>query len=109
VKPSGQEDKQCKSRIGRLLSCFVLSLRNQEDLMSQVSDLRAAIAQMGTDLGEAITRVEAKIANLGEVDPDLTADIASMREASMKLDALAADPAAPEPAPVPAPEPEATP
>lgn len=59
--------------------------------MGQTEDLRSAVSQLGTDLSEAVSRVEAKIDSLGEVDPDLTADIAAIREASTKLDALAAD------------------
>jgi hypothetical protein len=59
--------------------------------MAQIDDLRAAIAQVGTDLGEAVSRVEAKITELGEPDPDLTADIANLRSVSSQLDSLVAE------------------
>lgn len=67
----------------------------KERLMGQVEDLRAAIAQVGTDLGEAVARVSDKIDSLGEPDPDLSADIANLQGISSQLDALAADEAPP--------------
>lgn len=71
--------------------------------MSQTSDLKEAVSQLGVDLGEAISRVEAKIVELGLPDPDLSADIAAIKNVSAALDGLVAAPApapAPEPAPV---------
>lgn len=68
-------------------------LRRQ--IVAQTEDLRAAVAQLGTDVGEAIARVEAKISSLGEPDPDLTADIAAIKDASARLDRLAEEPAPP--------------
>ncbi len=59
-------------------------------LMAQVDDLRAAISQVGVDLGEAVARVQAKIEELGEPDPDLTADIANLQSISTQLDSLVA-------------------
>ena len=69
----------------------------QETFMAQIDDLRAAIAQVGVDLGEAIARVEARVAALGDPDPDLTADIAALQDVSARLDGLQASPAEPEP------------
>src|SRR5687768_13265839 len=60
-----------------------------EILMTQNEDLNAAIAQVGTDLGEAVTRIEAKLA---EADVDLTDEIAQLRGYSDQLDGLGADP-----------------
>jgi ABC-type transporter Mla subunit MlaD len=69
-------------------------------IVAQIDDLRAAIGQLGVDLGEAIARVEAKIAELGEPDADITADIQKIRDVSAALDDLVASPAPPEePAP----------
>lgn len=72
------------------LALLVVALILEWRLMAQVDDLRSAISQLGTDLSEAIARVETKISELGEPDPDLTNDIAAIREASAKLDSLAA-------------------
>lgn len=65
--------------------------------MSQVDDLRAGIAQVRVDLSEAVDRVMAKIAELGDVDPDLSADIAALGEIGASLDALVAAPVVEEP------------
>lgn len=87
-----------------VITCMLTDIK--EALVAQTEDLRAAIGdladhqrQLGVDLGEAVDRVEAKLAALGEPDPDLTADIASIRgvsdqlaDASSRLDALAAGP-----------------
>jgi hypothetical protein len=62
-----------------------------EKLMSQTEDLRTAIAELGTDLGEAVTRIEAKLA---DADVDISAEIAQLHAFGDSLDALAADPAA---------------
>ena len=67
------------------------ALEQQEQMMGQFDDLRTAIGQLGTDLSEAVSRVETKIAALGDPDPDLSADIEALRAASAQLDALAAD------------------
>src|SRR5215207_5857677 len=91
-----------------------------DDLRSGIAQVSANVAQVGVDLGEAVTRVEAKIRELGEPDPDLTADIAALTAAgtqlsdvSGQLDALAATPPSPvagpgEPAPT-VPPPQTTP
>ena len=84
--------------IALLAACIGVSLYQGVRILSQVEDLRTAIGQLGTDLGEAIARVEAKLIAAGDPDPDLTADIAAIKEASTRLDALAADPVV-EPAP----------
>jgi hypothetical protein len=70
----------------------------QERFMTQIDDLRAAIAQVGTDLGEAIARVDAKVSSLGEPDPDLTADIDALKAVSASLDNLVAESPAEPPA-----------
>lgn len=66
-------------------------IRTQRETMSQIEELRSAISQLGTDLLEAVQRVEQKIGELGQPDPDLSADIAAIREMSTRLDSLAAD------------------
>ncbi len=70
--------------------------------MGQTEDLKTAVAQLGVDFTEALARVEAKVAELGEPDPDLSADIAKLKEISVGLDALVAAPVVPEPEPDPA-------
>jgi outer membrane murein-binding lipoprotein Lpp len=80
-----------------LILCITNNMKGR--LVSQVDDLRSAVAQLGVDLGEAVARVEAKVAELGDPDPDLTADIAAIRDASARLDALVASPVEPEPDP----------
>jgi hypothetical protein len=91
------------------ISILLLFIRINEDyqgrkaIMGQYEDLKATIAQVGVDLGEAVGRVEAKIASLGDPDPDLTADIEALRSVSTQLDALAADPAPTPPTPEPVP------
>lgn len=60
-------------------------------IMAQIDELRSAIAQLGTNLGDAVARVEAKIASLGDPDPDLSADIANLQMMSSQLDDLADD------------------
>lgn len=59
--------------------------------MAQIDDLRAAIAQVGTDIAEAVDRIQARLAALGEPDPDLSADIARLGELSSQIDALGAE------------------
>lgn len=65
--------------------------------MGQVDDLRAAIAQVATDLQEATDRVLAKIAELGEPDADLSAEITNLGDISARLDGLVAGEVPPEP------------
>lgn len=85
-----------------VLSVTLTRLTNlRRSLMGQFEDLQAAVGQLGTDLNEAVARVEAKIAELGEPDPDLTAQLAAIRDASTRLDALAAEPPPPQPEPDP--------
>lgn len=74
---------------------WMLSIEGK--LMGQYEDLKATIAQVGVDLGEAVGRVEAKIAALGDPDPDLSSDIAALQGISQQLDALASDPVPPTP------------
>jgi hypothetical protein len=57
--------------------------------MANIDDLNAAITQLSIDLGEAVTRIEAKIA---AGNPDLQPEVDAIRAASATLDALAADP-----------------
>lgn len=63
----------------------------EENLVAKIDDLRTAIEQVGTNLAAAVTRVEAKIAELGEPDPDLTADIARLQDIGTQLNDLADD------------------
>ncbi len=68
----------------------LFGLDQMEDrLMAQIDDLRAAIEQVGTNLAAAVGRVEEKIAELGEPDPDLTADIARLQDIGAQLEDLA--------------------
>ena len=93
-----------------VLAVMLTRLTNlRRSLMGQFEDLQAAVGQLGTDLNEAVARVEAKIAELGEPDPDLSAQLSAIRDASTRLDALAAEPPPPQPEPGPAPEPEPEP
>ena len=93
-----------------VLSVLLTRLTNlRRSLMGQFEDLQAAVGQLGVDLNVAVARVEAMIAELGEPDPDLSAQLAAIRDASERLDALAAEPPPPQPEPGPAPEPEPAP
>lgn len=68
----------------------LFGLDQMEDrLMAQIDELRTAIEQVGTNLSAAVTRVEEKIAELGEPDPDLTADIARLQDIGSQLEDLA--------------------
>lgn len=80
-------------------------------LNAQVTELREAFDGLQTEVSAAATRVadkvaslEAKIVELGEVDPDLQADIDEIKAETDALKAIAAEPA-PEPEPEPTPEP----
>lgn len=57
--------------------------------MAKIDDLRAAIAQVGTDLSEAIDRVTARLADIGGPDVDFTEDINRLNEFSTRLDSIA--------------------
>jgi hypothetical protein len=72
----------------------------ERHVMTQLEDLQAAIAQVGVDLGEAATRIEAKLA---EGNPDLSDEIATLRGYGETLDSIAADPVEPPPDPEPEP------
>lgn len=65
-----------------------------ETLMAQTDDLRTAIADLGTDLNEAVARIEAKLA---DADVDISAEISQLHAFGDALDALAADPVEPDP------------
>lgn len=56
--------------------------------MSQIDDLRSAIAQVGTDINEAATRIEERLA---DADVDLSGDIAQLRSFGEQLDSIAAE------------------
>jgi hypothetical protein len=81
---------------------FAVLILLERNGMGQTEDLKSAVSQVGVDLGEAVSRVEAAIARGGEPDPDLSAEIANLRRFSEQLDSLAAEPA-PDPAPAPTP------
>jgi hypothetical protein len=66
-----------------------------EKLMSQTDDLRSAIADLGTDLTEAVERIETKLAN-ADADVDLTAEIDQLRSFGTQLDSLGTDPETPD-------------
>lgn len=89
------------------VATIALILQMKENLMTQTEDLRAAIAELNSDLSAAITRVEDKIASLGEPDPDLSADIQALKDASSALEGLVAAPT-PDPDPTPDPVPDPT-
>lgn len=78
-----------------VIALVVQALTDRRSLMAQIDDLRAAIAQVSTDLQEATARVLAKIAELGEPDADLSADIAALGQIGSDLDALVAGPVPP--------------
>lgn len=67
-----------------------------EKIMTDIDGLNAAIAQLGVDLGEAVARIEAKLAG---TDIDLSDEISTLRGFSEQLDALGADPVEPPPEP----------
>ena len=99
----------CRSQTARWLVRLVeqnQSIINYlESIVGQTEDLRAAVAQVGVDLGEAVARVEAKIVALGEPDADLSADIAKLKEFSATLDSIATEaPETDEPPPVEPPD-----
>lgn len=88
----------------RRLQCRIDAM--EEMLVAKIDDLRAAIAQVGANLTAAVARVEAKMAELGEPDPDMTGDIAKLQDISTQLENLADDTTPDE---VPPPDPEADP
>ena len=84
-------------------------------LSDQVTELRGAFDELQTEVGAAaervlakVTSLETKIVELGEVDPDLQADIDEIRSETEKIKGIASAPA-PEPEPEPEPTPEPTP
>lgn len=64
--------------------------------MGQVDDLRSAIEENAGAAADAVSRVEAKLAELGEPDADLTADIQTIKDATAQIRSIA-DPATPDP------------
>jgi hypothetical protein len=84
---------------------FAVLILLERNGMGQTEDLKSSISQLGVDLGEAVSRVEAKIGELGEPDPDLSAEIAKLRTFSQQLDSLAAEAPVPDPGPSPDPGP----
>ncbi len=79
---------------------------------SQVTELRSAFDELQSEVSATATRVsdlvaslEAKVVELGEVDPDLQADIDEIKAETEALKAIAATPA-PEPTPEPTPGPD---
>lgn len=79
---------------------------------AQVTELREALTDQKTAVSEAAQRVldkvaslEAKVTELGEVDPDIASDIADIRSETEAIKGIAAEPA-PEPEPEPTPGPE---
>ncbi len=67
------------------------------------ADLKASVQSASDRVAKRFTSLEEKIASLGEVDPDLSADIQEVRDAIDALDAVAKDATTPEPEPEPAP------
>lgn len=57
--------------------------------MSDIAQLREAIAANAAAASEATTRVIAKITELGEPDPDLSADIALLQSTTAQLQSIA--------------------
>lgn len=72
--------------LGQILFPATHLCQRLETLMSQVDDLRNAIAQLGTDLGEATDRIEASLA---DANVDLTPELEQLRSFSNQLDSLA--------------------
>jgi hypothetical protein len=84
------------------LSAQVTELREtHETLKNEVSSTAARVAAMLDDLQNRLTAA-------GEPDPDLSADIQSVKDEVTRLQQIAAAPA-PTPEPEPEPEPQPTP
>ena len=60
----------------------------ERTLMTQIDELREAIAQAGVDLGEAVDRVEAKLA---DTEVDLGPEIEQLRSFGEQLDSIAVE------------------
>ena len=78
------------------LSAQVTELRDAFDAVQSEVD---AVAQR---VGDLVASMEAKIESLGEVDPDLQADIDEAKAIKAKLETIASTPT-PEPEPTPGP------
>jgi hypothetical protein len=87
VAACADDDDTVEPSIADVLSA-ITELRSS--LMAQIDDLRAAIDQVGVDLAEAVTRIENRINELGDPDPDLTVEIAKLRDISTTLDSTVA-------------------
>jgi hypothetical protein len=74
----------------------------------QVDDLDQALRDLKDALAQAVDRIDAKLAALGDAHPDLTTEIEDIRADTATIAGLAADPA-PTPAPAPAPTDTGTP
>ena len=69
-----------------------MGLSEQVSQMRQnQADLKAGIVSLSERLAAKLTAMEEKIASLGEPDPDLSADVAELREMSDQINALAVD------------------
>lgn len=94
-----------EDRLFNILTALTAQLKNihtqthniqegQNTIMATVDDLNAAITQLATDLGDAVTRIEAKI-NAGSTPADLQPEVDQLKAFSATLDSLAADPVTP--------------
>jgi hypothetical protein len=77
-------------------------------MTSQVNDLDQALRDLKDALSAAVDRIDAKLADLQDANPDLTTEIEDIRADAAMVAGLAADPA-PTPAPSPTPEPAPAP
>lgn len=73
-------------RLNALIALEAITMGQFEDLKAGVADVSAATSRHAAALQDAVGRVEAKISSLGEPDPDLTAELASLRDAAASLD-----------------------
>jgi hypothetical protein len=67
----------------------------------QITQLDGALRDLKDALAQAVDRIDAKLAALGDAHPDLTTEIEDIRADTATIAGLAADPA-PTPAPAPA-------
>jgi len=97
-------ERRIDERLGRVERLLIAIVKGESRIMSQVDDLKAALAAEGTDLDAltaAVTSIETKLANVQNA-PDLSDEIAQIKTFDAAIKAATAST---EPAPAPAPEP----
>lgn len=76
-----------------------------EEMRGAFDELQGEVSATAQRVADLVASLEAKVLSLGEVDPDLQADIDEIKSETDKLKEIAAAPA-PEPEPTPEPTPE---